>query len=81
MALCPGDTTESDLHRREARVGDRYLLCTDGLHGVLPEGRLHHALEATSNPQDTVDLLCSLVHDVGAPDNVACLVTDVLTPS
>ena len=35
--------TQPDLQIREARAGDRYLLCSDGLSGFVPHDELHHA--------------------------------------
>ena len=35
-ALDGGDDPAPDLQLREARAGDRYLLCSDGLHAVVP---------------------------------------------
>ncbi|MCG5216117.1 MerR family transcriptional regulator [Streptosporangium soli] len=76
-ALDSGDTTEPDLHLREAHPGDRYLLSSDGLHAVLPEQSLRHVLETAATPQEAVDRLSALAHDHGAPDNISCVVADV----
>ncbi|MDT7725213.1 MAG: family protein phosphatase [Actinomycetota bacterium] len=78
-ALHRADTTEPDLHLREAHTGDRYLLCSDGLHAVLPELRLRHVLHTARTPREAVDHFTRLVHDAGAPDNVAYVVIDALT--
>lgn len=67
-----------DLSVREARAGDRYLLCTDGLTG--PVGRLatlHEALSADT-PGDAVQRLVELALRGGGPDNVTVVVADVL---
>lgn len=75
-ALHTDDTIEPDLHLREAHPGDRYLLCSDGLHAVVAEPRLRHVLETAGTPRDAVDRLADLVHDAGAPDNAAYVVVD-----
>ncbi|WP_026152352.1 MerR family transcriptional regulator [Actinopolyspora halophila] len=80
-ALHRADATEPDLHLREAHPADRYLLCSDGLHAVLGQQRIREVLDTAAEPQDAVDELIGLVHEAGAPDNVACVVTDVLTHS
>ncbi len=80
-ALNRDDTTEPDLHLREAHVGDRYLLCSDGLHAVVPDQLLCQVLDAAATPQDAVDRFIELVNDGGAPDNVSCVVADVVTRS
>ena len=78
-ALHRDATTEPDLHLREARPVDRYLLCSDGLHAVVPEQRLHEVLETAPTPQGAVDQFIALTNDAGAPDNVSCIIVDVLT--
>ncbi|MGP4015793.1 MerR family transcriptional regulator [Saccharopolyspora sp. 5N708] len=77
-ALNRDHTAEPDLHLREAHTGDRYLLCSDGLHAVVPEHRLRHVLDTASTPREAVDRCAELVHDAGAPDNAAFIVVDAL---
>ncbi|WP_199432106.1 MerR family transcriptional regulator [Qaidamihabitans albus] len=76
-ALHRDDTTEPDLHLREAHDGDRYLLCSDGLHAVLPERSLRQVLGDADTPREAVDEMTERVHAAGAPDNVSCVVVDV----
>jgi protein phosphatase len=69
---------EPDLSVREARVGDRYLVCSDGLTG--PVNSLETLQEALSiaDPQGAVDRLVQLALRGGGPDNVTVIVADVL---
>jgi serine/threonine protein phosphatase PrpC len=69
---------EADLALRTAVAGDRYLLCTDGLSTVVDRGDLHGALAAGGGPAETVRRLIELAHERGAPDNLACVVADVV---
>jgi protein phosphatase len=80
-ALHRDDETEPDLHLREARSGDRYLLCSDGLHAVVAEQQLREVLGTTSTPQQAVDRFAELVEEAGAPDNFAYVVVDALARS
>src|SRR4051794_22239695 len=68
---------ELDLSVREARAGDRYLLCTDGLSGVVSEETMLEALRLPS-PQKACDRLVELALRAGGPDNVTCIVADVV---
>ncbi|KAA5836245.1 MerR family transcriptional regulator [Saccharopolyspora hirsuta] len=77
-ALVRGGAVEPDLHLREAHVGDRYLLCSDGLHAVLSEQDLHDVLDSAAAPQEAVDRFVRQVHDAGAPDNASCVVVDAV---
>jgi PPM family protein phosphatase len=71
---------EADLSIREARAGDRYLLCSDGLSGVVSAETLRETLGA-GDPDQTVDALIDLALRGGAPDNVTCVVCDVVEAS
>jgi protein phosphatase len=62
---------------REARAGDRYLLCSDGLSGVVSEETLAEALK-DPDPQSTADRLIELALRSGGPDNVTVIVADVV---
>ena len=69
---------EPDLSVREARAGDRYLLCSDGLTG--PVGSLETlttALQIT-DPQEAVDRLVDLALRGGGPDNITVVVADLV---
>ncbi|MDQ1541167.1 MAG: family protein phosphatase [Actinomycetota bacterium] len=68
---------EADLSVREARAGDRYLLCSDGLSGVVSKDTLRDTL-ALPDPEQVVDALIDLALRGGAPDNVTCVVCDVV---
>ncbi|MGC4807457.1 MerR family transcriptional regulator [Micromonospora sp. DT233] len=74
-----GSSVEADLALRTAVEGDRYLLCSDGLHSVVDRAALHSALAADDEPEQVVDRLVELAHAAGAPDNIACVVADVVT--
>ncbi|MEU5845871.1 MerR family transcriptional regulator [Saccharopolyspora shandongensis] len=77
-ALQRGGTVEPDLHLREAHSGDRYLLCSDGLHAALPEQQLRETLGAAGDPEEAADRFTGLIRDAGAPDNFAFVVVDAL---
>lgn len=62
----------------DVRAGDRYLLCTDGLSATVETSRLHAVLAAAADPDSAVSALIELSRDAGGPDNVACVVADVV---
>src|SRR5262252_6077546 len=77
-ALDGSSDVEPDLSLREAQVGDRYLLCSDGLSGVVSEPVLHRTLATVAEPDDTVRQLIDLAIQGGGPDNITCIVADVV---
>jgi serine/threonine protein phosphatase PrpC len=72
-----GTDVDPDLSIREARVGDRYLLCSDGLSGVVSAETMLEALQIP-DPQQSADRLVELALRGGGPDNVTCIVADVI---
>jgi serine/threonine protein phosphatase PrpC len=68
---------EPDLSMREARVGDRYLLCSDGLSGVLSSIEIAELL-GQGDPTGCVTALVDLALERGAPDNVTVVIADVV---
>ncbi len=62
----------------EARPGDRWLICSDGLSGVVPEKQLVDILTKTPNRDRAANRLLQAALDNGAPDNVTLLLLDSL---
>lgn len=62
----------------DARAGDRYLLCSDGLSDVVPAQSLAEALRRFSNLQNCVQQLVRLALQADSHDNVTCIVADVV---
>ncbi|MFJ4775247.1 PP2C family protein-serine/threonine phosphatase [Streptomyces sp. NPDC088762] len=77
-ALGSGDIVEPDLSIREVRAGDRYLICSDGLSGVVSHQTLEETLADYHGPRETVQSLIQLALRGGGPDNITCIVADVL---
>ncbi|GAB3573863.1 MerR family transcriptional regulator [Amycolatopsis endophytica] len=71
------EPVEPDLLPREAQDGDRYLLCSDGLHTAVPADVLTAELRSAATPGDAVTALVDLANRRGGRDNVACVVADL----
>lgn len=71
-----GHDFEPSLTVREARVGDRFLLCSDGLSGVVSMETLDEAIRIP-DPQACADRMIELALKGGGPDNVTVIVADV----
>jgi PPM family protein phosphatase len=72
------DDVEPDLSMREAKLGDRYLLCSDGLSGVVSFETIQDTMAAGKDPAPTCEQLVQLALRSGAPDNVTCIVADIV---
>jgi protein phosphatase len=72
-----GHEVEPNLTVREARPGDRYLLCSDGLSGVVSHETLSEAIQIP-DPQACADRMIELALKGGGPDNVTVIVADVV---
>ncbi|MER7797153.1 PP2C family serine/threonine-protein phosphatase [Microbacterium sp. NPDC096154] len=68
---------EIDTFIMPTRPGDRWLLCSDGLSGVVDEAHIQKALKLGLPPGRTADILLKYALDGGAPDNVTIVMVDV----
>jgi serine/threonine protein phosphatase PrpC len=69
---------EPDLSPRTARLGDRYLLCSDGLTGPVGPEALYDVLTGEADRQIVVKRLIELARNGGGPDNITCVIADVV---
>ena len=70
-------TLDIDFASHELRAGDRWLLCSDGLSGVVPEEVINRILKSDVSPAEAVELLVGEALEFGAPDNVTVVITDI----
>jgi protein phosphatase len=77
-ALDGREDVELDLSLREAKVGDRYLLCSDGLSDVLSDETLRDTLAGADTPDRAAEELVELALRGGGPDNITAIVADVV---
>ena len=77
MRALTGHEVEPTLIMREARVGDRYLLCSDGLSDPVRHETILEALKL-ADVSESADRLIELALRGGGPDNVTVVVADVV---
>ncbi|MGH2735171.1 MAG: PP2C family protein-serine/threonine phosphatase, partial [Actinomycetota bacterium] len=73
-----GRELEPVLELHESRIGDRYLICSDGLSDVVREEAIAETLRDMPNAQQCVARLVHLALSADGPDNVTCIVADEL---
>jgi protein phosphatase len=76
-ALDGRSIAEPDLSVHEGQPGDRYLLCSDGLSGVVSDETLRETLATIADPEAVARQLIELALLGGGPDNITCIVADV----
>src|SRR5947207_2127310 len=77
-ALDGRSVAEPDLSVHDGQVGDRYLLCSDGLSGVVSDETLRETMATVEDPDAVTRQLIELALHGGGPDNITCIVADVV---
>ena len=73
------DTTpEPDLFLIDGQARDRYLICSDGVTAVLDDATIRDVLSTEGEPAAVVDRLIELANEGGGPDNITCVVADLV---
>jgi PPM family protein phosphatase len=80
ITRCVGasDEVEADIYTGQPRVGDVFLLCSDGLTGMVDDRRLQQLLLARSGPGRIVDSLIAEANGRGGLDNITAVVIQVI---
>jgi len=72
------DEIEPDVFDGEARVGDAFLLASDGLTGMIDDRRIQQLLVSRAKPERIVDALIQEANMNGGNDNITAVVVRVL---
>jgi protein phosphatase len=70
-------TVNVDTGELPVRPGDRLLLCTDGLTGMITEGQMREILAAAPDPEDAAKRLVQAANRAGGVDNITVVVIDL----
>jgi len=81
ITRCVGSSedVDVDLFAGEPQVGDVFLVASDGLTGMVEDGRLHQLLLARTGPGRVVDALIAEANARGGLDNITAIVVQVET--
>ena len=69
---------EVDIDTYETKPGDRWMACSDGLSGVVPDQLMKNILLSNVDIQEAAELLVGEALEFGAPDNVTVVLVDVI---
>ena len=77
-ALGVDPEVETEIHSYEVLPDDIYLLCSDGVSDMIPEGEIHSTLDTLkANLQLAADQLVQTANDYGGRDNVSVVLVQV----
>ncbi|NUT22869.1 MAG: serine/threonine-protein phosphatase [Hamadaea sp.] len=71
-----GRDVEPEYSVRQVLPGDRYLICSDGLSGVVSAETIGETLREYVDPSQCVDRLIALALRGGGPDNITVIIAD-----
>lgn len=76
LTMALGQTEDIRVHLIDLPLlaGDRLLLCSDGLHGLVDDGEIGTLVRSDDDPHSAVQALVASAIERGAPDNVSCIV-------
>lgn len=77
ITQCLGDPNGIEPDVYVADMTGRFIICSDGLHGEVPDERIAAIAAAHSSPQETVDALLAAALNAGGTDNITVIVVDM----
>lgn len=78
-AIGASSTGDADYWMFPAELGDRILVCSDGLTSELPDDRIREVLHTTPDPQEAADVLVAEAVSAGGRDNITVVVVDAVS--
>jgi serine/threonine protein phosphatase PrpC len=72
-ALGMRTTVQVDVVRLAPEDGDLYLLCSDGLSGMVPDAQLHEVLTGVQDLEEACRQLIERANRAGGTDNITCV--------
>jgi serine/threonine protein phosphatase PrpC len=77
-ALGMKDIVKVDVRTEKVKPGDMFLLCSDGLSGMVNDADLNDVLGMSEHVQDACEVLIAMANDAGGTDNISAVVVRVL---
>jgi protein phosphatase len=76
-ALSGGEDPEVDVTEVVPAAGERYLLCSDGLFGVVPDAQIAEILAQGGALEPICERLVRVANEAGGPDNITALILQI----
>ena len=71
------DHVTVDLQSDDAKLGDRYVLCSDGLSGMITDDEILRVVETTADLTDACRQLVAMANEHGGEDNITCVIVRI----
>lgn len=75
-ALGMRDAVDVDVARFKVQDGDRFLLCSDGLCGMLSDQEIYEIVHGIERPEDAVTELIERSNRAGGEDNISAMLIE-----
>jgi len=79
-ALGVRENAKADVAPVVLKAGDVYLLCSDGLHGMINDDEILEIAHRPTQPDVVVDRLIEAANQAGGTDNITCVLAHVPQP-
>jgi PPM family protein phosphatase len=79
-ALGMKDVVKVDVKSEPVLPGDAFLLCSDGLTGMVPVDQILDVIALASEPQEACELLIAEANDHGGTDNISAILVHLSDP-
>ena len=73
-ALGMKDAVKVDIRSEHTQPGDVFLLCSDGLSGMISEQQMLDVFDITQDPHEACELLIEMANEAGGTDNISALI-------
>ena len=77
-ALGQGEPFEPDIATYQMHPGNKLILCSDGLWGVIPDKDMETIIRSSSEPQNVCQSLVNLANSAGGPDNISVIIVQIV---
>ncbi|WP_437960958.1 Stp1/IreP family PP2C-type Ser/Thr phosphatase [Sorangium sp. So ce119] len=76
-ALGMKDAVKVDIRSERIQPGDVFLLCSDGLSGMVSEQQILDVFDITQDPHEACELLIAMANEAGGTDNISALIVRI----
>jgi protein phosphatase len=70
---------EVEMSSLQLSIGDRLLLCSDGLNGMLTDGEILRIVEGSQSPQAACNSLVEAANNTGGEDNITVILVEIIS--